>query len=364
MSSLSNNPTIADKYTGEASVFISYDSVDLIRVTTLVKLLASSGLNIWWDQRIEPGNLYRMAIQKGLDEAACVVVFWSFNSVNNSFVWSEINTANDQGYLVPVLLDIDARIPVGFTETQYIDLTQWDGTDESIFQKLLQRIESLIKQGPNHYSYRSTLKSNEWAVDNSVQIVSEMRNLTSQIRSLADLLSLNSAAANDLRFTLDEVGKTYKVVNSAVLRFISPAFQSGAIDPAPYLELERTDIKNDIHKGRGSCGMILTRYMRYGGLRDYIKTYNKEDLLQNADEVFEKLQNADGELFEPLELIGEVLRNESRVIVNLLSAGQQEAARQRILNGRTKLAPFEDQLNTSIDELQKIESSLGYVGSM
>lgn len=362
MSSVSTSLTAtANKHTAEGSVFISYDRSDLSRVTSLVELLASAGFNIWWDQQIEIGNLYRMAIQKGLDEAACVVVLWTLNSVNNNFVWSEINVANNQEYLVPVLFDADARIPVGFTETQYFDLTLWDGKDESMLQRLFQRIESLVKRGPNHYSYRYTLSNSEWVVGNSVQIVSEIRDLTSQIRSLADLLSLNSGAAHDLRFTLDEVGKTYKAVNASVLRFISPAFQSGVIHAQPYLELERTDLKSEINKGRGSCGMILTRYMRYGGLRDYIKIHNTEEILQHADEVFEKLQNADGGMFKPLEEIGELLRNESRTIVNLLSAGQEEAARLRIQQGRIKLAPFEDQLNIAIEELQNIQSSLGYV---
>jgi hypothetical protein len=66
-------------------------------------------------------------------------------------------------------------------------------------------------------------------------------------------------------------------------------------------------------------------------------------------------------LFRPLELIGELLANESRSVANLLLAGQEPAARQRILDGRAKLQPLEDNLTRAILELQKIESSLGYV---
>jgi hypothetical protein len=48
-------------------------------------------------------------------------------------------------------------------------------------------------------------------------------------------------------------------------------------------------------------------------------------------------------------------------VANLLSAGQEPAARQRIIDGRAKLQPLEDNVTQAILELQKIESWLGYV---
>jgi hypothetical protein len=55
-----------------------------------------------------------------------------------------------------------------------------------------------------------------------------------------------------------------------------------------------------------------------------------------------------------------VLKNESRVIVNLLLAGQDQAARQRIIAGRQRLQPLEDDLASALAELQQIEASIGY----
>jgi hypothetical protein len=65
-------------------------------------------------------------------------------------------------------------------------------------------------------------------------------------------------------------------------------------------------------------------------------------------------------LFRSLVDIGSILTNESRVIVNLLLAGQEGAARQRILDGRAKLEPLEKQLSDAVRELQEVESALGY----
>ena len=48
-------------------------------------------------------------------------------------------------------------------------------------------------------------------------------------------------------------------------------------------------------------------------------------------------------------------------MANLLLSGQEPAARERIVDGRANLQPLEDNLTQAILELQKIESSLGYV---
>jgi hypothetical protein len=362
--SANNQTSIDDNIASLGSVFVSYARSDISRVRPVVEFLASLGFTIWWDQFIEVGDFYRRAIQKSLDEAACVVVFWTEDSVNSNFVLDEIQKAGAQGYLVPVLLDSldsNTQLPLGFRQHQNLDLSRWDYSDTSILTGLVQRIKALTQQGPNRYRFYSNLENSSWSINNSEQIVSDMRTLTKRVRTLSDLLSLDNESAKDLRVILGEVGKTYQAVSSAIFRFVTPAFGIGAIDTTPYLSLERTDLKNEINKGRGSCGLILDRYMRYGGLRDYIKSKCDEDTLQKADEVFTQLSSADDDMFRPLEEIGDLLRNESRVIVNLLAAKQKGLARQRILEGRTKLATLEDQLSEAVKELQQVESSLGYV---
>jgi hypothetical protein len=182
-------------------------------------------------------------------------------------------------------------------------------------------------------------------VNNSERIVFELRGLTSQIRALGDILVSGSSPAKDLRCALREVNKTYRAVNTAILRFITPVVEAGAIDPRPFLEMERGTLRTEIQNGRGHCGLILTHHGRYGGLRDWIKDKLSLRELEKVDAVFAQLGTADGDLFRPLEDIGDILSNESRVIANLLLVGQDVIARQRIRDGRVKLGPLEDNLS-------------------
>jgi hypothetical protein len=286
-------------------------------------------------------------------------VFWSISSVDSQFVRSEASLSQEKGILKPVLLDANARIPVGFTELQHLDLTQWDGTAERL-RPLVDLVRRLVARGPSKNAYVPTLFKNDWAVNNSQQIVAELSRLTAQIRSLGDVLVADSQAGRDLRGALGEVAKTYRVVNSAVLQFLSPAVGTGPLDAHPFLALERGGLTTQIGKGRGHCGLILTYYGRYGGLRDSIRGKLRPETLSQVDAAFAQLGTADGDLFVPLIQIGEVLTNESRVIVNLILSGEEDAARKRIREGRMKLAPFEDQLSAAMRELQQSAAALGY----
>ena len=58
--------------------------------------------------------------------------------------------------------------------------------------------------------------------------------------------------------------------------------------------------------------------------------------------------------------IGQTLTNESRVIVNLLLSGQEDAARKRIVAGREALQPLESALSQAEMRLQQLASSLGF----
>ena len=271
--------------TSPGSVFISYSRDDLARVDPIVQLLSEAGLYVWWDREIAVGTPFRSAIQTILDEAACVVVFWSLTSVASQFVHSEASLGQEKGILVPILLDAAARIPVGFTELQFLDLTQWDGTANQL-SRLIHPIRRLVARGPAKNSYVSTLFKNDWGVGNSQRVVSELAGLTAQIRSLADILIVDSPAARDLRAVLHEVDKTYRVVSSAVLQFVTPALSAGPLDARPYLELERGGLRTRIENGRGHCGLILTYYGRYGGVRDSLVTKLDPTMLDQVDAAF------------------------------------------------------------------------------
>lgn len=340
-------------------VFVSYAREDAARVEPLVKHLAARGVNVWWDRNIRIGAPFRGVIQKMLDEAAGVLVVWSSQSVQKTFVHSEADAGLKRGALLPVCLDAGARIPNPFGEIQTLDLSLWDGLAAEPLQPLLDSVTAIVARGPNR-DYRPTLQDGDWVINNSKQIVSELSGLTVQLRSIGHLFVTPGAPVDDLRAVFGEVGKTYRVVIDAIQRFVAPAFQTAQIDPKLFLDLERGILRQTIQEGHGHCGLILVHYGRYGGLRDWISDKVSPAELERADILFSRLGTADGDLFRPLEDIGELLTNESRDVANLLQARQAAIAQRRIAEGREKLGPLEEQLAVAMRELQQAEMMLGY----
>ena len=54
-----------------------------------------------------PGKNLGEVIEAALREARCVIVVWSTNSVNSSWVRTEADEAQRRGVLVPALLEVD-----------------------------------------------------------------------------------------------------------------------------------------------------------------------------------------------------------------------------------------------------------------
>ena len=107
-----------------ADIFISYAREDLNRVKHIVKLIEDNGWSVFWDRTIPPGLTWRDYIGKALEEAKCVVVVWSHNSVKSDFVQEEADDGRQRKILIPLLIE-DARIPLGFRTIQHEDFTDW-----------------------------------------------------------------------------------------------------------------------------------------------------------------------------------------------------------------------------------------------
>jgi hypothetical protein len=116
------------------NVFVSYKREDEVRVGRLVRALEGAGLQVWWDRSLGGGENWSFQIQAALDAAKCVVVVWTHASVAPAadFVRDEARKAKLRGILVPVLLD-KVNVPLGFGETQCIDLTHWKGNSRDPF---------------------------------------------------------------------------------------------------------------------------------------------------------------------------------------------------------------------------------------
>jgi hypothetical protein len=341
-------------------VFVSYAHDDRKRVEPLMKVLAAR-FNVWWDRDIELGETWRRTLIEKLDAARCVVVVWTAASVDRDFIWSELDRVKDRGIVVPVKLDQNARIPPGFDQMQHLDLTPWTGRRSKALQELFARVNRLLARPARVRAYTPTLTSGRWQLKRSLQATKQLERLSEDIRTIGGVLMAGTGPVEDLLSTLEEVHRTYTSVSDAIGRFVAPAVRRGPIDAKPYLAMERGQLATLIENKRGHCTRIVEYYARVGGLRDWLELRLKADKLRLLDETFGQLGNADGDLFEALIGVGDLLTGEASAIAGLILAGQQPMARERILDGRKKLLPLERGLAKAMSGLQRVESSLGFV---
>ena len=131
-----------------ADIFISYTREDLDKVRLIVKLIEDNGWSVFWDRTIPPGLTWRDYIGKALDEAKCVIVVWSRNSVKSEFVQEEADDGRERKILIPISID-DARPPLGFRAIQHEDFANWKGEPDSRSAK------SLIKARTHQHNRES-----------------------------------------------------------------------------------------------------------------------------------------------------------------------------------------------------------------
>ncbi|MCZ4279923.1 toll/interleukin-1 receptor domain-containing protein [Kiloniella laminariae] len=126
-------------------VFLSYSSRDRVKITGLKVFLEARGIASWWDQDIPTGGKWRETIAQKLETAACVLTFWTGESVQSPAVIEEASRAQSQNKLVHARLDT-APLPYGFSETLYASLTDWDGFSPNHpgMRKLLQALHDKL----------------------------------------------------------------------------------------------------------------------------------------------------------------------------------------------------------------------------
>ncbi|MEI6757710.1 MAG: TIR domain-containing protein [Chlorobium sp.] len=108
-----------------ADIFISYAREDLDRVKPIVEELKKRGWSVFFDvESIHGGANWPSVIDEALDNSHCVLVFWSFTSVDikrHPLVWGEAEKGRNKDILVPVRIDtVDS--PTGFRHIHTIDL--------------------------------------------------------------------------------------------------------------------------------------------------------------------------------------------------------------------------------------------------
>ena len=182
-------------------VFISHAGDDKARIKPLIELFIAEGLHVWLDRPADIGLVpcdqtisgiplhsidFRGDITKALRSAACVLVFWSKNSINTKKkeLKAEANFAADNSRLYQILIDdVIAGLPLGFAEGQLLNLTSdlisYTSSGEKT-ARLQQLINEVHKKLAETAIFRATVNGEAPAVPREITI--------------------NVPLANDLRF--------------------------------------------------------------------------------------------------------------------------------------------------------------------
>jgi hypothetical protein len=131
-------------------IFVSYANEDRARIGVLVSALESTGWTVWWDRTILPSENYHNIIEKALDDATCVIVAWSHNSISSDWVKTEAEEGRRRGILVPVFLDDVKKVPLAFRSLQSANLSGWSGSpSDNEFQNLSRAVSRFVASHAN-----------------------------------------------------------------------------------------------------------------------------------------------------------------------------------------------------------------------
>ncbi len=105
-------------------IFFSYSRFDSPFALKLAKDLRESGAEIWVDQLdIQAGSHWDAAVEKALDNAACVLVILSPTSIVSPNVMDEVSFALETGKRIIPVLFVDCLTPFRLRRLQRVDFT-------------------------------------------------------------------------------------------------------------------------------------------------------------------------------------------------------------------------------------------------
>lgn len=127
-----------------SDIFLSYKSEDKTKAQIIAEALEKKGYSVWWDRVIPPGRRFSKVIQEELDNAKCVVVLWSKESVKSGWVETEASEGDRRGILIPVLIN-DVLPPLAFRMIEAAKLIDWDGSlSDNEFELLSRSIARIL----------------------------------------------------------------------------------------------------------------------------------------------------------------------------------------------------------------------------
>lgn len=105
--------------------FVSYSRHDKLLVQPLVELMEVGKQRVFWDQdSISPGDDWRLALARGVEDSETLVVFWCCHAERSEWVAHEVHEAARLGKPVVPFLLCGQALPETLARFQWIDCRQ------------------------------------------------------------------------------------------------------------------------------------------------------------------------------------------------------------------------------------------------
>ena len=163
-------------------------------------------------------------------------------------------------------------------------------------------------------------------------------------------------AAAKLAEALDEIAKTYQVVDVALSEYVTMAFDDDALQhgAGKLVELEGGRLSVMVEKGRGHCTVVQNIYQRH-----LDAWFNRA--LNTADyaivhEVFDTFHEGDVDAFLHMSTITGEVESDASEALNLVSNGETDRAREHILDAYRALRPLRQEIAKAMKNLYSLKN--------
>jgi hypothetical protein len=126
-------------------VFFSYSTEDRERAQPIHDALVEEGFDVFWDRELPPDSDWDGWVQEHIGEARCVLVLWSWNSVESDEIAHEAMVAKNAGKLISAVLEpLDSvALPMGHSAAQAVIIPE-EGITPQILQRLCAAVEGRV----------------------------------------------------------------------------------------------------------------------------------------------------------------------------------------------------------------------------
>jgi len=184
-------------------------------------------------------------------------------------------------------------------------------------------------------------------IDDAVGVVGK---LISKFKGQPDL------AAAKLADALDEVAKTWRVMDEAISAYLRLGIDEAALEKGSevLLKIEGGGLLVTVKQGRGHCHIIGNIFITY--LDRWFERVLKGKQLDAIRDVFYMLGNADDDVFSHMENIAAQLQADANAVLNMVIKGNAQEAKAYVLSMRNDLHRFRLAVSAAMAKLYNLRA--------